>query len=286
MIDLDNYPVVILSNAINEETKDHLQQVQLMILKDFIEICDKYDLNYYLFYGTLIGAVRHKGFIPWDDDIDVIMFRDEYEKLIEVLKHEMTDKYEILEPRYQNDYFLLFAKMCLKDTKYDEYWVKHVEFNLGIFIDIFVLDNVPDNKYKRFLYKKYCWALDKLLTMNVVKIIKPYPLYMRALSNSMNTLLTTLRVNPKHLRKKAQKVFRKYEHDDTEYVCDLTEDSQFILKREDLEPPIKVPFEDIEAKIPRNYDYILKLIYGDYMRIPTEDERVTHVVHDLDFGDY
>lgn len=275
-----------MNNKFNQETFNHLKKVELLVLEDFIKICDENNLNYYLFYGTLIGAIRHHGFIPWDDDIDVVMFRDDYEKFMKIMESKNSDKYEILETRYQNDYFLLFAKMSLKNTTFGEYWTNQVGFNLGIFVDIFVLDNVPDNKIKRFFFKKYSFLLDKLLTMSAIKLDSNYSMPVRLISNAIHFILNKLGLTTSYFQKKSNKLFRKYDDTETEYVSDLTEPSQFIVKRSHMNPPKKVKFEDIEAKVPNDYDYILRLIYGDYMQIPPEEERITHIIENLDFGNY
>ena len=275
-----------MSTKMDEQTLKHLQKVQLMILKDFIEICNKNNLDYYLFYGTLIGAVRHKGFIPWDDDIDIAMFREDYEKFLEAFKKEKSDKYELLETRYQDDYFFIFGKMSLKNTSYGENWSGQVSFKLGIFIDIFVIENVPDNKIKRFFFRKKCFIYDKLLAIAAIKFDKNYPFYIRATTNTLHTILNKLNLNTKYFQKKVINTMKKYGNKDTTYVCELSDECQSYYKKSDLTPPIKVKFEDIEVKIPNNYDAVLKTIYGDYMKIPPENERVTHNIDYVDFGEY
>lgn len=264
----------------------HLQEVELNILKDFISICKENNLNYYTIYGSLIGAVRHHGFIPWDDDIDVIMFREDYEKFLKIFESKKGNKYELLETRYQDDYFLLFGKMSLKNTSFGEFWANQVSFNLGIFIDIFVLDNVPNNKIKRFLFRKHCFLLDKFLSITSIKLNNDYNRFIRIISNGMNILFNKFGFNSHFFQNKAQKLFRKYEHIQTEYVSDLTVENQIVFKKTDFYPPKKVKFEDIEVNIPNNYDDILKIVYGDYMKIPPEEERINHILYNIDFGDY
>ncbi|MDO5848681.1 MAG: LicD family protein [Methanobrevibacter sp.] len=275
-----------MDNKLDQQTLKHLKETELMILKDVIDVCDKHDIDYYLFFGTLIGAVRHEGFIPWDDDIDIMMFREDYEKFLKIFKNEKSDKYEVLEGRCQDDYFLLFAKISLKDTKFEEYWAKQVSFNLGIFIDIFILDNVPDNKVKRFLFKKYCFMMDKLLTMATIRLPEHYPPHIRIPANAMHGILNRIGLDTEYFKKRTERLARKYENQDTEYVCDLTEVKQFHFRRSDLKPAKIMKFEDIEAKVPNNYDYILKLLYGDYMKIPPEEERTCHVLDGIEFGEY
>lgn len=267
-----------------KETLDHLKEVELMVLKDFIEICDENNLTYYLIYGTNIGAVRHEGFIPWDDDIDVIMPRKDYQKFLKIMEENPIDKYEILDINYQDDYFFMFGRLSLKDTSLEEFWNKQVDFNLGIHIDIFVLDKLPKNKIKRFFFRKKCFILDKLLTMSAIKL-EGYPKPIMAISNAMHSILNALNFNTPYFQKKSEKLFRKYENEDSDYVTDLALEGVPVFKKSDFEPPQKVKFESIEANIP-NTDKSLKVIYGDYMEIPPEEERVNHNLTNIDFGEY
>ena len=122
---------MMLYTEYDDEILKHLQNIELMILKDFIEICEKNNLKYYLIYGTQIGAIRHNGFIPWDDDIDIIMFRDDYEKFLKIMDSINSEKYEILDCRYKSDYFFQFGKLCLKDTHCSELWDSHISYKTG-----------------------------------------------------------------------------------------------------------------------------------------------------------
>lgn len=268
-----------------EEMLDHLKKVELMILKDFIKICDENNLNYYLMYGTTIGAVRHKGFIPWDDDIDLIMSRKDYQRFLEIMKENPIDKYEVLDINYHDDYFFMFGRLSLKNTCFEEFWNKQINFNLGIHIDIFILDKLPKNKIKRFLFRKKCVILDKLLTMSAIKL-EGYPKHIMIIANIMHSILNSLNLNPSYFQKKCEKLFRKYEDNDSELVADLTLEHIPIFNKSDFEPPRKVKFESIEVNIPNNSDKILKVIYGDYMKIPPKEERVNHALINLDFGEY
>ena len=118
--------VKIMYEEYDNETLNHLRKVELMILEDFIEICEKNNLEYFSYGGTTLGAIRHGGFIPWDDDIDVIMFREDYEKFLTIMENEKSGKYEILNMDKYEDYFLLISKMSLNGTKIDEMWTRSI----------------------------------------------------------------------------------------------------------------------------------------------------------------
>lgn len=270
----------------DEKTLKKLKELELMVLKEFISICEANDLEYFLYGGSALGAVRHNGFIPWDDDIDVIMFQKDYEKFIKIMEERDNAKYELITPDTCPDYFFLFSKLMLKGTRFEEWWIDQVDFHIGINIDIFVLHNLSNNKIKRFFQVKRARLLDKLLTMDVIKL-EDYPKITEAIANSVHGILNFLHIKPDYFKKKAKSILTKYDDEDSRLVCDISalNHPQIYLK-EDYLPPKKVKFEDLEVNIPNNYDKILKDIYGDYMKIPPEEERYNHAPQILDFGPY
>lgn len=133
-----------------------LKRIELDILKYIKTQCEKYNLRYYLAYGTLLGAVRHKGFIPWDDDIDIHMPREDYDKLIELEYNNPDSKYKLLSPKYNKDYYYSFAKMVDNETILEETGLKQIK-ELGVYVDIFPLDYIKKKgalkvKIERFLF--------------------------------------------------------------------------------------------------------------------------------------
>lgn len=271
-------------NKYDENVLKHLQNLELMILKDFIETCEKNNLIYYIYGGSLLGAVRHNGFIPWDDDIDVIMFREDYEMFKKVFLVENNEKYELLTHEIYDDYFFLFSKIMLKNTKFEEWWVNQVKFNLGINIDIFVLDYVPDNNLKCFFQTKICRFLDRFLTLSSIKL-EGYPFLIQNVSNVIHSFLKLLNIKPVKIIDVCQNLLTKY--DNTQRVCDISAlHHPQIYNVVDFKGDKKIPFEDIEVNIPINYHAILEQIYGDYMQLPPEEDRYNHITQNLDFGPY
>lgn len=268
----------------DDNSLKHLQNLELMILKDFIKFCDENNLKYYLYGGSLLGAVRHEGFIPWDDDIDVIMFRDDFEKFKKLFLSKANDKYELLTNEVYDDYFLLFSKLMLKNTLFEEWWVNQVNFNVGINIDIFVLDYVSDNKFKCFFQTKVSRFLDRVLTMSSVKL-EGYSFLIQNICNFIHFILKTLRIKPKHVIKACLKLLTRYEG--TKRVCDICAlHHPQIYNVDDFSEGIKIKFENMEVNIPVNYHSILKQIYGDYMQLPPEEDRYNHITNAFDFGPY
>lgn len=269
----------------DDSTLQHIQNVELMILKDFIDICDENQLDYFLFFGTEIGAVRHQGFIPWDDDIDVILFREDYEKFLKVMENKKQDKYTVYDIRYNEQYFFQFGRLSLNGTYWAEYWDNQVDFKMGMHIDLFILDKVPNNKIKRFLYMRKCLYLCKLCSISSIKVEEGSVL-VKTIANSLHTVFNMIGLTPKHYQKKLLKLFMKYSDNDCEYYADLTMNEQPYFKMEDFKPAKKVKFEDIYAKIPNNQEATLGAIFGDYMQLPPEEDRVAHILNEIDFGDY
>ena len=269
----------------NDETLHKIQELELMILKDFIAICEENNLEYFIYGGSALGAVRHGGFIPWDDDIDIIMFRKDYEKFKEITLAKPNKKYDFLTSKTK-DYFFLFSKIMLKDTVFEEWWVNQVDFNLGIYIDIFVLDNVPDNKLKRFIHVKRCRILDKLPAISVVKF-EDYPFIVQLLTNITHKVFKLLNIKRESLIAKTQKLLTKYNNQDCKYVCDISAlNHPQIYKIADFKPHKKIKFENLEVTCPNNVDNILTQIYGNYMELPPESERYNHITKKIDFGPY
>ena len=267
------------------EQLKHLQGLELMILKDFIKICDENNLKYYIYGGSLLGAVRHKGFIPWDDDIDVIMFRDDYEKFKKIFLSKPNEKYELLTYETYDDDFFLFSKIMLKGTKFEEWWVDQVSFSEGINMDIFVLDNVSDNDFKCSIQTKKARLCDRLLSVVLIKVYD-YPFPIRHVSNFTHAIFKLFKVKPDTFRKRAIKTLTKYDNT-TKRVCDISAlHRPQIYNREYFGKGKKIQFEDIQVNAPENSHKILEQIYGDYMQLPPEDKRYNHFTEELDFGPY
>lgn len=275
-------------NEYDDDVLRHLQSLELMILKEFIGICDENDLTYYMYAGSLLGTIRHKGFIPWDDDLDVVMFRDDFEKFKEIFISNSSDKLELLSIETEENYFHLLSKLMLKNTLFEENWVSQVDFNIGINIDIFVLDDLSNNNFKRNYQLKKAFLYNKLLIMSKIKL-DDLPFFTKLVTHGGYYILKLLRIKPRWLNKRCLNFLRKYQEDDAEYVFDISataEEYPQIFNKKEFMKVKRAKFEDIEVNIPSNYDEILKSLYGNYMELPPKDQRYNHITENLSFGDY
>ena len=198
---------------------------------------------------------------------------------------QLNDQYEFINYETTSDYFLMFSKVMLKGTKFEEWWSSQVSFTQGINIDIFVLVNTPNNKFKRYLHLKTSHIYDRLLTMSVIEL-NDYPNPTKFIANTIHKILKLTGISPEFFKKRAWKSFNKYKDDECIYASTPTSTYVKLYKKGDYFPPVKTKFEDTEVYIGNNPDSILSTMFGDYMQLPPEDKRENHAPENLDFGPY
>ena len=269
-----------------------LQKAQVDILKDFIRVCDKYQLDYFMLGGTGIGVVRHKGFIPWDDDIDVAMPRKDYDRFMNVMERELGEKYKVLTPLRDKRYACNVTHFQKKGTKFVPYVSKNMKCDLCIDIDIFPLDHMPDDKKKRKQQLKRTWLLNKLIFLcGTGKPIIPLKgikkVIARFICEGVHYALKIAHISPDFLYKLLVKECTRYNNQDTYYMnaFEVTMSDRAYISKDELYPLVEMPFEDLMVKMPNQYDVYLRRLFGDYMQLPPEDKRINHCPHVLDFGD-
>lgn len=145
-----------------------LQLTILDILKDIDSICKENNIEYYIAYGTALGAVRHGGFIPWDDDIDICMTREAYDRFLEVMPNAMPEKYDLLDIKNTNKYSMCFAKVSKKGTKFKEKVGTAEGYEQGIFVDVFPLDYAPDDEKERKMVAKKAWFYSHMIILREI----------------------------------------------------------------------------------------------------------------------
>lgn len=275
----------------DNETLKRVQQAELGILKDFMEICDRHGLDYFGIAGTGIGALRHQGFIPWDDDIDVAIPREDYNKFIEYAKTELDDKYIIMNCEYDKNYPLMTTRIMLKNTEFREEALKNIKCHLGIFLDVYPFDKISDDPKEFKKQARDAWFWSKLLILRSI----PFPVLgfkgvkkvlVHAACAVAHFLMVVFRISKKWLYKKCYEASTRYNHyektERLDFLCDTTPYMN-IYKVSDIYPLEKKPFEDIMLNFPRNMHENLTGMYGDYMQLPPEDKRKNHFPYSLKF---
>lgn len=262
------------------------QLLMLKLLKEIHRICEENGIKYFLCYGTLLGAVRHKGFIPWDDDCDIGMTREDYDKFLEVAKETLGSKFVLQTEDLDVGYGLEFSKIMLKDTIWIEKNVinnKKRVYN-GIFVDVFPFDKIPNNKSKvkiQYILNNIAQLLI-LAKLNYTVITdskkkKVVFIFFRIISKCISIKL---------LRNIRKSVRRKYNKTASVKYVNFDDYPKSIILYEDVFELKKLKFENNMFYVPKEYEKILSNIYGDYMVLPPEDKRVTHSIVEYDFGQY
>jgi lipopolysaccharide cholinephosphotransferase len=270
-------------NKLDEDTLVKLRCVMLEILDEFVRICDENNLVYFLFFGTLLGAVRHKGFIPWDDDIDVAMPRNDYEKFIDIISCNKKSNYYVLSHKSPvNTYYHYrdFTRFCKKRTIYAQENKKTVREYSGIFIDIWPYDNcILPLAYLQKMLISLTLKLYRLKTHEDIpqKKYKYFIIRIIILFFPLKYLKT--------LRKKSSVLFNKY---NTKYIVFLSAFNKIkknIFKNDKIFPLTKLFFEGKQYWVPGDYHACLEYYYGNYMELPPVEQRVTHGVDFIEFDD-
>lgn len=266
-------------------TKENLEKVKettLILMKTIHKICVDNGLKYSLAFGTLLGAVRHKGFIPWDDDIDIVMTRADYEKLVKLIE-KREDIYVVDNNIYKN-YPRDFPKVELKGTI-----LKHLfcgekcDYPMGVFVDIFFLEYKSSNNLKAFIQNKKYRIYNLMASLSadykypsrqITERSKIYPQVKKYYKLRRFSGFFASIVPIRSWIKKASKVFAKNKPSDV-FRTDLLEAE---LSAKDYKNIILYRFEDTEFYGIENYDGFLKSCYGDYMTIPKGADRISHCV--------
>ncbi len=256
------------------------QLVALDILKVVARVCEQEGFKYYLAYGTLIGAVRHNGFIPWDDDIDIWMPRQDYMRM---LKYFENHKEELKPLAVYNQFTCVKYPYMITRISDERYWldvVNEEDYGIGAFIDIYVLDGFGidyDNAVKTaftakknasYLFQATRQRFQMGLTKGLKRKILKFPVYCFAKL-----------MGKKYFIDKLQRLSEKNSYETSKYIgciswCVNLE--REIMDKEWFSEGIKQKFEDEEFYIPTFFDKILTQIYGDYMQLPPEQDRIPH----------
>ena len=253
---------------------DELKTIQLDMLKDIHSFCVSHDIKYSLAFGSLLGAIRHKGYIPWDDDIDIMMRRDEYERFITTYGN---DRYKIADLSVNPDYGLPFAKV--EDVRTIMHEMVEGTTEYGIYIDVFPVDNIPDDIFQRqvFYQKKNFWNV--LYNLKVIKVRRGRSMAKNAILMLAHILLRPIKRT--YIVRKMSQIAQSYnvaKTIDVGIVVPADSRIEEAIPSSSFNEYIICKFEDAEVQTIGEYDKYLKAAYGDYMQLPPVEKRVSHHV--------
>lgn len=247
-----------------EIISEELKTIQLVLLQKTADFCEEKGLRYFLFGGTLIGAIRHKGFIPWDDDIDIAMPRPDYDRFIRTF-NDPSNYYQVIDMSNNKEYGFPFAKVHDTRTFVDE--LQYAKDHFGVYIDIFPLDGVKGDE-----------QIIKVLRLRKILHTKKANFYQRTLSKKIINTFGKLVLLPFSVHKiltLIDKEARKYPFGSTLKVANIVNPygPREIVDLACFKNHIYKEFEGRQYRIPVGYDAYLRSIYGDYMQLPPEDKR-------------
>ncbi len=255
-----------------------IQLVEFEVLKKLAELCDKLNLRYYLFYGTLLGAVRHQGFIPWDDDVDVAMPRPDYEILLDYCaKHaEELAPYRLMNCRTDKQYIYPIARLC--DTRYQVDYEGVVEYGLGLFVDIYPLDGCGNTPEEAVAVHKMTHKAQALTSLAGLDKFKPSLSggLLRSLAKFAGYCYVKLR-GAQHFAVMADKKAMSVDYETSKYIsCTVWFDMYQWCEKDLFDPAETLIFEGHAFPVPAGADRLMQEWYGDYMQLPPQEEQVGH----------
>ncbi len=256
-----------------------IQLIELDILKVFNAICRKHSIRYYLAYGTLLGAVRHQGFIPWDDDIDLLMPRPDYEKLTRLLREGVLPKGFSFGDLEDPSYIFPYLKIFKEQTRVVEKKHKPAFRTSPVWIDVFPMDGIPSSGISRRFTFSVTVALRKLLYTSIVdpKMVHGIEKLGTVILNPLTSLIGAHTIARWIDRFSRRKPFGQSVHSGNIAWGDGVFESVDTAAFTD---PVSLNFEGEAFPAPRIYENHLKELFGDYMQLPPEDQRASHLGDD------
>lgn len=261
---------------------DLLHKVDLEIVKNVIVICERYNLKYYMLGGTMLGAIRHGGFIPWDDDIDLGMPRESYEKFLKIAPNELHNNYKLVNYKTNPNYHYYITRILDTETKVIEERIENdKEKFTNASIDIFPIDGTPNNfiirkiYYFRVLFHR---ALMSLCYKDSIDRKRPRGKFEKILLHFLEKLPIDKITTPYKQKEKIDKLLKGQKIDGSKYIGNImgAYRTKEIVPAEFYGNGTIYKFENIELMGVDKYDEYLSWTYGDYMKLPPKEKRKTH----------
>lgn len=254
---------------------EEIKAIEINILKFVRNVCQENHLRYFLCGGTLLGAIRHKGFIPWDDDIDILMPRDDYRRLIEILKD--NEKYRSISIYYNDDYYYSFAKIIDPATNFYETELQRPIKGYGVYIDIFPIDGLPKSDLGLKIHFNVVMILRKLLYLSLNKSFQLSFKHWSRLPKFIVWKFVSI-IGWKRWIQIIEGLAIKFDfHHSNKVACIVSGyGKKELVHKVIFKKAIQVEFEGKKYCAPVGFDEYLTNLYGNYMELPPEEKRISH----------
>ena len=269
-------------------------RVQLGIYQAFADICERNGLRYYAGFGSALGAIRHGGFIPWDDDMDLCMPREDYETFLQLAPAQLPPELELQHIGVTEGFVLPFAKICDRRTTFIEETDTNRRYHSGIFVDLFAQDAAPDGEAERKKQYRQCWRWARMCSLaeygraKLPEGLNPViRLGARGACWMLHGIFRLFHLTPAFFYRRYLRAARAYEGEKIRTwvsLGDMSVDPDYD-PADVLYPTRPVPFEDIQIRVPGKTEEYLTILYGDFMTLPPEEKRWNHYPAVLKFAE-
>lgn len=265
----------------SEKQLKKIQELEIEALKCFISICEKLNLEYIVYGGTMLGTIKYEGIVPWDDDVDVAMPRKDYMKFIKEASKILPDKYIIQTPYFEHKTPYSYTKMRIRGTKMIEKYYNKLDIEKGVYIDIYPIDNIPDDEKLR---KKQFKNVNKWIKLYYYRQCLRFELKAKSLLKSIiySLLYFSLRIIPQRY------YIKKMDYYMTEYNKIKTKRKACLFSPNynnifiEFYPLVEKKFGDIIVKVPKCYEDHLFNRYGDYKKDLPDEKKIGHIPYEIE----
>lgn len=255
---------------------DDIKKVLVRMLGDFDNLCSENGIRYSIAFGTMLGAIRHKGFIPWDDDVDLFVPRQDFEKLRKIFNNQANLQYDLISVEDNKDFNSILPKIVDKGTYLKQFTEGDIKkkrsFELGVYIDLFILDEIPDDSnlrdkvFKKTVLRQKIWSFSYFTpNKNHNTVVNTF----RHFANSLN-------ISPILARKMNAKAQAYHGECYGNLLLGGCPRPTYIISKKEFDELGRFPFENIQLNCVKSYDHLLAGWYGDYMKFPSEEDRVSN----------
>ncbi|TDE68807.1 LicD family protein [Streptococcus sp. KCJ4932] len=265
----------------NQTDLEFIQEKELEMAKIIMSICDKHDIEYYIMGGTLLGAVRHQGFIPWDDDLDIGMKRQDYEKFLDLVAGELPNNFGLKHFTTDSDFPYPYIRIENEKVQLRRDYTKNKTIQ-NLWVDIFPLDGVPAGGFERFKWEKTLTLLREMRNLSCLSELVNLNKKHGGFKKSLIVLALNLKVEKLfktgNWTRRIDDFLKSYPVDEMEMIGNPMGGHWFkeVYPSSFYKETSQLAFEGIKMTAPKNYIEILLKMYGDYMQLPKEDERNWH----------